>query len=242
MDGGSGAGLTARDWRNALLSTTCFVACSLPASRNGCRAARPGARPVARPLGRQLCAFRGLPPPPASITCCSVLRRVFLGPRLQPGFDPRKPVVAPRAVLERATAPAGKRSRFRERDRPLDSRWRLAPARPYDGGAFETPRCLLTSDIDCSPARGRTPVRFAPQPGATNVGTLGLHLVRLLGFEGVDSEPAPGRTQWARVALPDGKQGFVAPGSLMSLTAERLCYIKDLVAGWRIAGYVAGGN
>ena len=36
--------------------------------------------------------------------------------------------------------------------------------------------------------------------------------------------------------------GFVAPGSLMSLTAERLCYIKDLVGGWRIAGYIAGGN
>jgi hypothetical protein len=45
-----------------------------------------------------------------------------------------------------------------------------------------------------------------------------------------------------RIALPDGKQGFVAPRSLMSLTAERLCYIKDLVAGWRIAGYVAGGQ
>ena len=79
-------------------------------------------------------------------------------------------------------------------------------------------------------------------PSAAKVGTLGPHFVRLLGFEGADSEPNPGRTQWARVALPDGKQGFVAPGSLMSLTAERLCYIKDLVAGWRIAGYVAGGN
>ena len=74
------------------------------------------------------------------------------------------------------------------------------------------------------------------------VGTLGLHFVRLLGFEGPDSEPAPGRTQWARVAMPDGKTGFVAPGSLMSLTAERLCYIKDMVGGWRIAGYIAGGN
>ncbi len=42
--------------------------------------------------------------------------------------------------------------------------------------------------------------------------------------------------------MPDGKPGFVAPGSLMSLTAERLCYIKDLVGGWRIAGYIAGGT
>ena len=53
---------------------------------------------------------------------------------------------------------------------------------------------------------------------------------------------SPGRTQWARVALPDGKQGFVAPRSLMSLAAERLCYIKDPAGAWRIAGYIAGGN
>jgi hypothetical protein len=53
---------------------------------------------------------------------------------------------------------------------------------------------------------------------------------------------SPGRSQWARVALPDGKQGFVAPRSLMSLTTERLCYIKDLGGGWRIAGYIAGGK
>ena len=74
------------------------------------------------------------------------------------------------------------------------------------------------------------------------VGTLGLHFVRLMGFEGPGSDPAPGRNQWARVVLPDGKEGFAAPGSLMSLTAEQLCYVKDLVGVWRIAGYIAGGN
>ena len=130
---------------------------------------------------------------------------------------------------------------------PLDSRPGVvcAPARPsYDGVAFS--RLLdasYTGGIDWAyPRADQTPVRAAPQPGAALAGTLGLHFVRLLGFEGVDHEPAPGRTQWARVAMPDGKRGFVAPGQLMSLTAERLCYIKDLVAGWRIAGYIAGGN
>jgi hypothetical protein len=44
------------------------------------------------------------------------------------------------------------------------------------------------------------------------------------------------------VALPDGKTGYTAPGRLMSLTPDRLCYIKDLVVGWRIAGFIAGGN
>ena len=42
--------------------------------------------------------------------------------------------------------------------------------------------------------------------------------------------------------MPDATPGFVAPDSLMSLTAERLCYLKDPVAGWQIAGYIAGGN
>ena len=108
---------------------------------------------------------------------------------------------------------------------------------------FDERQSRTTGDIDGAyPRADETPVRAAPQPGATTVGTLGLHFVRLLGFEGADSEVSRGRTQWARVALPDGKQGFVAPRSLRSLTGERLCYIKDLVAGWRIAGYIGGGN
>jgi hypothetical protein len=129
---------------------------------------------------------------------------------------------------------------------PLDSRPGVvcAPAQPgYDVVAFaKLIDVSVTSDIDWAyPRADETPVRAAAAPDAAKVGTLGLHFVRLMGFEGADSEPAPGRSQWARVALPDGKQGFVAPGSLMSLTAERLCYIKDLV-GWRIAGYIAGGQ
>lgn len=130
---------------------------------------------------------------------------------------------------------------------PLDSRPGVicAPARPsYDGVAFaKLLDASYTGGIDWAyPRADSTPVRAGPQPDAALAGTLGPHFVRLLGFEGADNEPVPGRTQWARIAMPDGKPGFVAPGSLMSLTTERLCYIKDLVAGWRIAGYIAGGN
>ena len=168
-------------------------------------------------------------------------------------FDPRKPSVdnlAAAIALERGNGTGWQAlAEFAAEAavEPLDSRPGVicAPARPtYDSVAFaKLLDTSVTSDIDWAyPRADETPVRAAPQPGAAKVGTLGLHFVRLLGFEGADSEPSPGRTQWARVALPDGKQGFVAPGSLMSLTAERLCYIKDLVAGWRIAGYVAGGN
>jgi hypothetical protein len=129
---------------------------------------------------------------------------------------------------------------------PLDSRPGVvcAPARPsFDGVAFS--RLLdrtATSPIDWAYTRAeQTAARAAPQTGAAATGSLGRQFVRLLGFERGDGEPAPGRTQWARVALPDGKTGFVPPGSLMSLTAERLCYSKDAVGGWRIAGYIAGG-
>ena len=168
-------------------------------------------------------------------------------------FDPRKPAVdnlAAAIALEQGNGigwDALAAFAAEAAVEPLESRPGVvcAPARPgYDGVAFS--RLLdttYTSGIDWAyPRADETPVRAAPQPGAAKAGTLGPHFVRLLGFEGPDSDPAPGRSQWARVALPDGKPGFVAPGSLMSLTAERLCYIKDLVGGWRIAGYIAGGN
>ena len=168
-------------------------------------------------------------------------------------FDPRKPSVdnlAAAISLEQGNGIGWDAlTAFAAHDaaEPLDSRPGVicAPARPgYDSVAFsKLLDVTYTSGIDWAyPRADETPVRAAPQPGAATVGTLAAHFVRLLGFEGADSEAAPGRNQWARVALPDGKPGFVAPGSLMSLTAERLCYIKDLVGGWRIAGYIAGGN
>jgi hypothetical protein len=169
------------------------------------------------------------------------------------GFDPRKP-----AVDNLAAALALERHKGSGWDllaaiaaeaavEPLGSRPGVvcAPARPtYEGTALA--RLLdttYTEGVDWTyPRADKTPVRAAPQPGAAVLGMLGLHFVRLLGFEGPDGEPAPGRMQWARIVSPDGSIGFVGPGSLMTLTVERLCYIKDLIAGWRIAGYVAGGN
>ena len=168
-------------------------------------------------------------------------------------FDPRRPAVdnlAAAIALEQGNGVGWEALAAFAAEaavEPLDSRPGVvcAPARPgYDGVALSKLLDVTdTSGIDWAyPRADQTPVRAEPQPGAAIVGTLGRHFIRLLGFEGPGSEPAPGRAQWARVALPDGKPGFVAPGSLMSLTAERLCYIKDLVGGWRIAGYIAGGN
>jgi hypothetical protein len=177
----------------------------------------------------------------------------FWGRDFGQAFDPRKPAVdnlAAAIALEQGngagwdTLAAFAAEATAE---PLDSRPGIvcAPARPgYDGVAFS--RLLdttFTTGVDWAyPRADETPVQTAPRPDAAKAGTFGLHFVRLMRFEGPDSDPVPGRSQWARIALPDGKSGFVAPGHLMSLTAERLCYIKDPAGAWRIAGYIAGGN
>jgi hypothetical protein len=100
----------------------------------------------------------------------------------------------------------------------------------------------FTSGIDWAyPRDDQTVVKNAPQPGAAQLDALGPHFVRVLGVLGTDSEPAPGRDQWEHVALPDGRTGYVSPGRLISLGATRLCYIKDSIFGWRVAGVILGG-
>ena len=70
------------------------------------------------------------------------------------------------------------------------------------------------------------------------IDTLGLALVRVLRILAKDKEPETVRAAWTRIASPAGKIGFVAPGALLSLSAERLCYGKDGFGRWRIAGFV----
>lgn len=85
-------------------------------------------------------------------------------------------------------------------------------------------------------------VRAAPRAGSAVVETLGLHFVHVLGYEAGDNDVEPERTAWVRIATPSGKAGFVAPGTLRSLGAEQLCYVKDVTGRWRIAGYVGRGD
>jgi hypothetical protein len=169
------------------------------------------------------------------------------------GFDPHKPAVdnlAAAISLESGNGAGWETlASFTAEDaaEPLPSRPGVicAPARPdYDSVAFsKLLEATYTAGIDWAyPRRDATVVRAASQPDAPKLGTLDAHFVRLLGFSGADSEANPGRNLWAHIALPDGTPGFVPPGSLMSLTSERLCYIKDLVGVWHIAGYIAGGN
>jgi len=121
-----------------------------------------------------------------------------------------------------------------------------APAPPkYDGVAFA--RLLNATHTKVAnwfyPRLAEPELRLAPQPEAEVLDRLRLQFVRLLGFDGANGvEPAPERRLWARVATSDGKPGFVAPGNLTSLTAARLCYVRDLIGGWRIAGFIAAGE
>ena len=169
------------------------------------------------------------------------------------GYDPRKPPVdnlAAAIELEHRDGVGwGRLAKLAEEKSfaPLDSRPGVvcAPARPgYD--VLEFSRLLEathTRDMEWAyPVADGAPVQAAPRAGAPAIGRLALHFVRLLGFEGADRATATHRNSWAQVMLPDGKTGYAAPGSLSSLTVDRLCYAKDLVVGWRIAGYIAGGN
>jgi hypothetical protein len=177
----------------------------------------------------------------------------FWGRDFGHAFDPRKPAVdnlAAAIALEQGNGAGWDTlAAFAAETtvEPLDSRPGIvcAPARPgYDGVAFSRLLDLTNpTGIDWAyPRADETPVHVAPRPDGAQAGALGRHFVRLMGFEGPDRDVAPGRSQWARVALPDGKPGFVAPASLMSLTAERLCYAKDAAGSWQIAGYIAGGD
>lgn len=117
-----------------------------------------------------------------------------------------------------------------------------APALPeYDVAEFE--RLVAATDVPvvqwAYPSTPETAVRAAPRANGAVVEALAPSLVRVL-----DRDPSlpDARTEWLRVATPSGRTGFVAPGFLMPLRSERLCYSKDATGRWRIAGYIAAGE
>ena len=113
---------------------------------------------------------------------------------------------------------------------------RCAPAPPdYEDADLATLTDATNTDVvDWS--YPRTPglqIRNAAAADGVTIETLGLVLVRVLG--------SADRNGWVRVAAPSGKTGFVAPGSLLSPLADRICFGKD-AGGWRITGYVGAGD
>ncbi len=166
-------------------------------------------------------------------------------------FDPRKPPVDNLAAairLEQGNGVGWERlADFAAAGaiEPLPSRPGVvcAPALPdFDTIAFsKLLQVTYTDGIDWAfPRTDDTLVHVAPEAGAAPIGKLGAAFVRLKGYVGAENEPSPGLRHWARVIMPDAKAGFVAPGALMTLAAAKLCYTKDPVNGWRIAGYISG--
>jgi len=166
------------------------------------------------------------------------------------GYDPKKPSVdnlAAAIELERGDGMGwGKLSTFAEEKtlEALDSRPGVfcAPARPsYDMVDFSRLlNATYTTAADWAyPLVDGAPVRHEPRGNALPIGQLLLQFVRHLGLQ--RDGTASSRNLWAKVALPDGRIGYVEPGHLSSLAVERLCYVKDMVAGWRITGFIGGG-
>ena len=167
------------------------------------------------------------------------------------GYDPKKPSVDNLAIaieLERGDGMGWEKlARFADEKafEPLDSRPGIVcvPARPaYDAVEFsKLLNATYTTAGDWAyPLADGVPVRGAPRAKAPTTGKLGLQFVRHLGLQREEDTNPPG-SPWAQIAQPDGKIGYVEPGHLSSLAVERLCYVKDMVAGWRIAGFIGGG-
>jgi hypothetical protein len=177
------------------------------------------------------------------------------------GYDPKKPSVdnlAMAITLEQSDGIGwDKLANFAEEKtlEALDSRPGVfcAPARPiYDMVDFSRLlNATYTTAIDWAyPLADGAPVRAAARVNAPAIGQLMLQFVRHLGLQRAEGDTAaPGNPQantqaspWVKVALPDGKIGYVEPGHVSALTVERLCYVNDMVSGWRIAGFIGGGS
>lgn len=115
-----------------------------------------------------------------------------------------------------------------------------APAPPnFDAKAFET----MVQDTGTDPTDWGYPpaagveVRAAARANAQVIDKLGLYFVRVLQ----DTAPAAGGQQFLHVALPNGKTGFIPADAILPLATDQICYTKE-ADGWKIAGYIGGGQ
>ena len=86
------------------------------------------------------------------------------------------------------------------------------------------------------PTANGVEVRAKPEPAAAVVEKLGMVMVRLLPEE----DPTSG--DWLKLVTPSGKVGYAPAAALAPVGSDQLCYQKDNIGGWRIAGYVGAGG
>jgi hypothetical protein len=75
------------------------------------------------------------------------------------------------------------------------------------------------------------PVREGPAFRARPIATVSREAVRSLKVEG----------DWYRVALPDGREGYLYERATLTIFAERLC-LRKIKGQWRVAAFVGGGD
>jgi len=110
-----------------------------------------------------------------------------------------------------------------------------APATPvFNEPALRAAMAATASEFHdwAYPAADDVPILSRPRHGAKAVATPGATLLHVLVWE---------THGHAEVALPDGRTGYVAAARLRPLATDQLCYIKT-DAGWRIGGYIGGGE
>jgi hypothetical protein len=113
-----------------------------------------------------------------------------------------------------------------------------APAMPgYDAAAFD--RLLKATQTDVSewgyPVSANIEVHATAAANAPVVEKLGLYFVRVM------PETQSTSAAYQRIATPAGKIGYVSIDAIAPIGGDQICYVKD-AAGWKIAGYVGGGE
>jgi hypothetical protein len=114
-----------------------------------------------------------------------------------------------------------------------------APGEPaHNAAAFTELLKSTQSDVSewgytLSPA---TDVHEKAQASAPVIEKIGPMFVR------VAPDKVPGSAAYQRIITPSGKAGFVTIDAVAPLGNDQLCYVKDGGNGWKIGGYIGGGE
>jgi len=114
-----------------------------------------------------------------------------------------------------------------------------SPADPsYDGKALD--HLIDASDTDPSdwgyPVSPNIEVHAEGDAASPVIDKLGLYFVRVMP-DAINASPS-----YIRIALPSGKTGYVSIDSIAPMGNDQLCYVPAVHGGWKIAGYVGGGE
>jgi hypothetical protein len=113
-----------------------------------------------------------------------------------------------------------------------------APADPtFDGKAFNDLMQATQTDVGdwAYPVTHDVEVRALPQPNAPVIEKPGMVLLRAMPEDGANIPT------FLRIVTPAGKIGYVLVDSVAPIGNDQLCYVKDS-GGWKIGGYIGGGD